>query len=71
MVVKQTINHGVALFIGFIFAIIIEEAISGQFTDGVLSIIADHIVTLYVVLVVALFATRMGSGLSGGNGMMR
>jgi len=63
MAVNETINHGVALIVGFIMAIIIEEVVAGQFTDSVLSVVADNITALYIVLVLALFASRMSGSL--------
>lgn len=60
MVLQDTINHGVALFVGFIFAMLIEEAASEAAFEGILGTLADNIVALYLVLVIALFATKMG-----------
>jgi len=67
MVLNDTIQHGVALFVGFIFAMMIQEVASDAFADegGILEILADNIVALYLVLVVAMFATRMGVGTGG------
>jgi len=62
MVLNDTIQHGVALFVGFIFAMLIEEAAAEAGFEGILQVLADNIVALYLVLVVALFATRMGIG---------
>lgn len=62
MVLQDTINHGVALFVGFIFAMLIEEAATQAAFDGILGTLSDNIVALYLVLVIALFATRMGGG---------
>lgn len=67
MAVNHTIEHGVALIVGFIMAIIIEEVVEGQFADGtVLAVVADNITALYIVLVLALFATRMSGSVSRG-----
>lgn len=66
MAVNETINHGVALIVGFIMAIIIEEIVAGQFTDSVLSVVADNITALYIVLVLALFASNMSGSLGRG-----
>lgn len=63
MAVQHTIDHGVALIVGFIMAIIIEEVVAGQFTDGVLSVVADNITALYIVLVLALFARQMSGSM--------
>lgn len=69
MAVQQTINHGVALIVGFIMAIIIEEVTTGQFTDGgVMEVVASNITALYIVLVLALFASRMSGSVSRGSG---
>lgn len=69
MAVNQTINHGVALIVGFIMAIIIEEVVEGQFTDGsVMAVVADNITALYIVLVLALFASRMSGAVGRGGG---
>lgn len=69
MAVQTTIQHGVALIVGFIMAIIIEQVVEGQFTDGtVMAVVADNIVALYIVLVLALFATRMSGSVSRGGG---
>ena len=67
MVLNDTIQHGVALFVGFIFAMMIQEVATDAFDEegGILGILADNIVALYLVLVVALFATRMGVGTRG------
>lgn len=65
MAVQHTINHGVALIVGFIMAIIIEEVVAGQFTDGVLSVVADNITALYIVLVLSLFARQMSGAMGG------
>jgi len=67
MVLNDTIQHGVALFVGFIFAMMIQEVATDAFDEegGILGILADNIVALYLVLVVALFATRMGVGTGG------
>lgn len=64
MAVNETINHGVALIVGFIMAIIIEEIVADQFTDGVLSVVADNITALYIVLVLALFARQMSGSMN-------
>lgn len=69
MAVDATINHGVALIVGFIMAIIIEQVVDGQFTDGtVLAVVAENITALYIVLVLALFASKMSNGVSRGSG---
>lgn len=69
MAVEETINHGVALIVGFIMAIIVEEVVAGQFTDGgVLSVVAENITALYIVLVLALFASRMSDSVGRGGG---
>lgn len=72
MAVQETVNHGVALIVGFIMAIIIEAVVDGQFAQGsVLGIVAENITALYIVLVLAIFATRMsgGVGRTGGGAM--
>lgn len=68
MAVEQTIQHGVALIVGFIMAIIIEEIVSGSSLSdtGVIGVVADNITALYIVLVLALFATRMSSSVGRG-----
>lgn len=66
--VGSTINHGVALIVGFIMALILEEITADQFDSGILEIVADNIVVLYIVLVLALFAARMGGDASRANG---
>lgn len=67
--VSMTVNQGISLIIGFVMALILQEIIDGQFTDGtVLSLVADNVVILYLVLVVALFAVRMTGGLGDGAG---
>lgn len=69
MAVNETIQHGVALIVGFIMAIVIEQVVSGQFDSGtVLAVVAENITALYIVLVLALFATRMSNGVSRGAG---
>lgn len=69
MAVETTIQHGVSLIVGFIMAIIIEQVVSGQFTDGtVLAVVAENITALYIVLVLALFATRMSGSVQRGQG---
>ena len=71
MAVQQTINHGVALIVGFIMAIIIEEVVAGQFTDGVLAVVADNVTALYIVLVLAMFARSMSNQMGGAGGAGR
>lgn len=68
MAVNATINHGVSLIVGFIMAIIIEEIVADQFTDGVLAVVADNITALYIVLVLALFAREMSGAMGGAGG---
>lgn len=68
--VSSTINHGVALIIGFVMALILQEVVSGQFDTGILSIVADNIVVLYIVLVLALFATNMSGDATRGGAPM-
>ena len=69
MAVQATINHGVALVVGFIMAIVIEQVVKDQFTDtSVLGTIADNITALYIVLVLALFASNMSNEMGGGAG---
>lgn len=71
MAVEQTIQHGVALIVGFIMAIIIEQVVEGQFASGsVLSVVAENITALYIVLVLALFATRMSGTVQRGQSPM-
>lgn len=71
MAVDATINHGVSLIVGFIMAIIIEEIVADQFTDGVLSVVADNITALYIVLVLAMFARSMSNQMGGAGGAGR
>lgn len=69
MAVNETINHGVALIVGFIMAIIIEQVVDEQFTgDSVLAVVAENITALYIVLVLALFASRMSGSVGRGQG---
>lgn len=69
MAVETTIQHGVALIVGFIMAIIIEQVVEGQFASGsVLAVVAENITALYIVLVLALFATRMSGSVNRGGG---
>lgn len=71
-VVSMTVNHGVALLIGFIMAIILEKVTTDQFaSDSILTLIADNIVVIYLVLVIAVFAYRMSDGVGGNGGAPR
>jgi len=70
-VTEEATNHGVALIVGFVMALILQEVVDGQFT-GILGTVAENITVLYVVLILALFANRMSGGAGGGrpNGRM-
>lgn len=69
MAVNETIEYGVALVVGFVMAIIIEEVANGAFaSDTIMATVADNITALYIVLVLALFASRMGNFGRGGAG---
>lgn len=64
---NSAIEHGVALVVGFIMAVIIEEVAVGAFaSDSIMSTVANNITALYIVLILALFASKMSNDVGGG-----